>query len=56
MDAITQVPTPTNEPILDFEPGSAARAGLELALKEQASVHVELTATIGGEQRPAGGA
>jgi 1-pyrroline-5-carboxylate dehydrogenase len=56
MDAVTQVPVPTNEPIQDYEPGSAARAGLELALKEQAAQHVELTATIGGEQRHAGGA
>ena len=37
MDAVTQVPVPTNEPIHDYEPGSAARARLELALKEQAA-------------------
>ena len=30
MDAITQVPAPTNEPILDYEPGTAARARLEV--------------------------
>ena len=56
MDAVTQVPVPTNEPIQDYEPGSAERAGLERALKQQAARHVELTATIGGEQRHAGGA
>jgi 1-pyrroline-5-carboxylate dehydrogenase len=55
MDAVTQVPAPVNEPINDYEPGSAARARLELALKEQADRHVELTATIGGEQRHGGG-
>ena len=26
MDAVTQVPAPTNEPIHDYAPGSAARA------------------------------
>jgi 1-pyrroline-5-carboxylate dehydrogenase len=56
MDAVTQVPVPVNEPIQDYEPGSAARSRLELALKEQAAQQVELTATIGGEQRHAGGA
>jgi 1-pyrroline-5-carboxylate dehydrogenase len=56
MDAVTQVPVPTNEPIQDYEPGSAVRTRLELALKEQAAQQVELTATIGGEQRHAGGA
>jgi len=55
MDAVTQVPVPVNEPIQDYEPGSAGRARLELALKEQAGRHVELTATIGGEQRHGGG-
>jgi len=55
MDAVTQVPVPANEPINDYEPGSAARARLELALKEQAGRHVELTATIGGEHRHGGG-
>jgi len=55
MDAVTQVPVPVNEPIHDFEPGSAERAGLELALKEQSARQVELTATIGGEQRHGGG-
>jgi 1-pyrroline-5-carboxylate dehydrogenase len=56
VDAITQVPVPANEQVFDFEPGSPARARLELALKEQAGRDIELTATIGGEQRPGGGA
>jgi 1-pyrroline-5-carboxylate dehydrogenase len=56
MDAITQVPVPDNEPVNDYEPGSPARSRLELALKEQAAGQVELTATVGGEQRHGGGA
>ena len=56
MDAVTQVPVPANEPINDYEPGSTARARLEIALKEQSAREVELTATIGGERRHASGA
>jgi 1-pyrroline-5-carboxylate dehydrogenase len=55
MDAVTQVPVPTNEPINDYAPGSPERARLELRLKELAGEQVELTATIGGAQRPGGG-
>jgi 1-pyrroline-5-carboxylate dehydrogenase len=56
MDAVTQVPVPTNEPIHGYEPGSSARARLELRLKQMAAEQVDLTATIGGESRPGGGA
>ena len=56
MDAVTNVPAPVNEPVLDYSPGSAERARLEQRLKELASEQVELTATIGGQQRPGGGA
>ncbi|MDP3894934.1 L-glutamate gamma-semialdehyde dehydrogenase, partial [Nocardioides sp.] len=55
MDAVTQVPAPTNEPINDYAPGSPERSRLELRLKELAEQEVELTATIGGAQRPGGG-
>ncbi|MGB9377552.1 MAG: L-glutamate gamma-semialdehyde dehydrogenase [Mycobacteriales bacterium] len=55
MDAITTVPTPTNEPIRSYAPGSAERASLEARLKELASERTELTITVGGEQRMAGG-
>ena len=51
MDAATRTPTAINEPVLDYAPGSAERASLEEALKTQAAEHVELTMTIGGEQR-----
>ncbi len=50
MDAVTHVPTPTNEPVLDYAPGSAERASLEVALAELGSVRHELPHTIGGER------
>ncbi|GAA1944860.1 L-glutamate gamma-semialdehyde dehydrogenase [Amycolatopsis minnesotensis] len=57
MDAVTQTPAPKNEPVRDYAPGSAERAELEGALKRLGSEGpLELTATIGGEQRPGGGA
>src|SRR5688500_20034092 len=54
-DAITQVPPPVNEPVHTFPPGSAERAALEARLKQVAAESVELTMTIGGEQRLGGG-
>jgi 1-pyrroline-5-carboxylate dehydrogenase len=56
VDAVTNVPAPINEPVLDYAPGSAERAGLEQRLKELAAEQLDLTATIGGEQRAGGGA
>ncbi|HTY73347.1 MAG TPA: L-glutamate gamma-semialdehyde dehydrogenase [Actinomycetes bacterium] len=55
MDALTRTPVPVNEPVLDYAPGSPERAALEEALKAQQAQHVELTMTIGGEQRLGGG-
>ena len=55
MDAITNVPPPVNEPVLQYAPGSAERTALEEALKQGASDVHDLTATIGGEQRHGGG-
>jgi 1-pyrroline-5-carboxylate dehydrogenase len=54
-DAITDVPPPVNEPVRSFTPGSAERSALEQRLKQMAGERVELTMTIGGEQRLAGG-
>ena len=51
MDAATRTPTAINEPVLDYAPGSAERASLEEALKAQAAEQLELSMTIGGEQR-----
>ncbi len=55
MDAVTVVPTPTNEPVLDYAPGSPERAELQAELITMAKEPLELTMTIGGEQRIAGG-
>src|SRR6476469_848499 len=51
MDAVTQVPQPVNEPVLDYAPGSPERAAVEQRLAELAGTRHELTMTIGGEQR-----
>ena len=55
MDAVTRVPEPVNEPILQYAPGSAERADLEAALKALAAAPRELTATVGGRRRMASG-
>jgi 1-pyrroline-5-carboxylate dehydrogenase len=55
MDGVTQVPAPRNEAVLTYAPGTSERAELQRRLAELAASPVELTATIGGEQRlPAG--
>jgi 1-pyrroline-5-carboxylate dehydrogenase len=55
MDAITSVPPPRNEPVRSYAPGSAERESLQRALDDLGSTKAELTQTIGGEQRMAGG-
>ncbi|MGW6511690.1 L-glutamate gamma-semialdehyde dehydrogenase [Streptomyces niveus] len=55
MDAVTQVPTPVNEPVHGYAPGSPERARLEARLKELADHPVDLPMTIGGQKRMGGG-
>ncbi|RAG87158.1 1-pyrroline-5-carboxylate dehydrogenase [Streptacidiphilus pinicola] len=56
MDAVTQIPTPVNEPVHSYAPGSAERARLEAELKRLGGqAPVELTMTIGGVKRLGGG-
>ncbi|MGY1831765.1 L-glutamate gamma-semialdehyde dehydrogenase [Geodermatophilus sp. SYSU D01180] len=55
MDGTTRVPPPHNEPVLGYAPGSPERTELENRLAELAAAPVELTATLGGRQRMAGG-
>jgi len=50
MDAVTHVPAPANEPVLDYAPGSPERAALEVALAELGSSQTELPHTINGER------
>jgi len=49
-DAVTQVPAPVNEPVLDYAPGSVERAELEVALAELQSGPIDLPHTIGGKR------
>ena len=56
MDAITHPPVPVNEPNLSYAPGSPERDELLAELARQEATQLELTATIGGDQRPGGGA
>ena len=55
MDAVTNVPPPVNEPVLDYAPGSSERTELEARLKQMAADDVELTMAVGGEHRMGGG-
>ncbi|MHA3704119.1 L-glutamate gamma-semialdehyde dehydrogenase [Jatrophihabitans sp. YIM 134969] len=55
MDAITSVPAPVNETVRTYAPGSTERAALQASLTELVKSPVELTATIGGEQKLGGG-
>src|SRR5215469_14492442 len=56
LDAVTQIPTPVNEPVHSYAPGSAERTRLEAELKRLGGqAPVELTMTIGGVKRLGGG-
>jgi 1-pyrroline-5-carboxylate dehydrogenase len=55
MDAVTHPPFPTNEPVRTYVPGSDERSTLTATVKELAGETAELTMTIGGVQRMAGG-
>jgi 1-pyrroline-5-carboxylate dehydrogenase len=55
MDAVTRTPLPFNEPVRTYAPGTPERASLSARLAELSAEQVELTATIGGEQRMGSG-
>ncbi|GAA1215431.1 delta-1-pyrroline-5-carboxylate dehydrogenase [Prauserella alba] len=55
MDAVTSVPVPVNEPVYAYAPGSAERESLQRRLAELEGEKAELTQTIAGERRMAGG-
>ncbi|HJU96680.1 MAG TPA: L-glutamate gamma-semialdehyde dehydrogenase [Jiangellaceae bacterium] len=55
MDAVTQVPMPVNEPVLTYASGTPERAEVELRMVELAAERLELTCTIGGDQKLGGG-
>jgi 1-pyrroline-5-carboxylate dehydrogenase len=56
MDAVTTVPTPANEPVRSYAPGSPERASLEARLKELSAAPVlDIPLTINGEPVPGEG-
>jgi 1-pyrroline-5-carboxylate dehydrogenase len=55
MDAVTNVPSPENEPVKTYAPGSQERTTLEAKIKELGDEQIDLTMTIGGRQRLGGG-
>jgi 1-pyrroline-5-carboxylate dehydrogenase len=55
MDAITDVPTPANEPVRDYAPGSGERSRLIDALQVLAADPLDLPHVIGGAHRMGGG-
>ncbi|MGA5304101.1 L-glutamate gamma-semialdehyde dehydrogenase [Nucisporomicrobium flavum] len=55
MDAQLSVPVPRNEPVRAYAPGSPERASLQARVESLAAERLELTNTIDGVQRMAGG-
>jgi 1-pyrroline-5-carboxylate dehydrogenase len=55
MDAVSSVPEPVNEPVRSYAPGSPERESLQRRIAELEGERLELTMTIGGERRMAGG-
>ena len=50
MAAISSVPTPRNEPVHDYAPGSRERQELKRALDEMAAQKLDIPVIIGGEE------
>jgi 1-pyrroline-5-carboxylate dehydrogenase len=55
VDSIVSTPTPRNEPVHDYAPGSPERGSLTTRLAQLSDQHHELAQTIDGEQRLGGG-
>jgi 1-pyrroline-5-carboxylate dehydrogenase len=55
MDAVTTVPSPVNEPVRGYAPGSAERESLRRRLTELENERPDLTMTINGRRRMGGG-
>jgi 1-pyrroline-5-carboxylate dehydrogenase len=55
MDAITDVPPPTNEPVHEYTPNSPERARLHAALSSLADHPIDLPHVIGGRHRMGAG-
>src|SRR5687768_6114460 len=55
MDAVFSVPDPKNEPVRSYAPGSAERESLQRRLVDLSAERPDLTMTVDGRQRMAGG-
>ncbi|HVD89404.1 MAG TPA: 1-pyrroline-5-carboxylate dehydrogenase, partial [Jatrophihabitantaceae bacterium] len=55
MDAVTVPPIPINEPVHSYRRDTPERLSLEAKLGEFAGQSIDLTMTIGGQQRMAAG-
>jgi len=55
MDAVSQVPTPRNEPVRAYVPDGPERAGVEAALRDLVATERELPQVIGGKRSMGGG-
>jgi len=49
-NSIAQVPTPLNEPLLDYAPGSPEKASLKAKLNEMLGGEIEIPLLIGGKE------
>ena len=47
---MSAIPKPVNEPILNFNPGSAERTNLQAKLKELSAKEIEIPLLIGGKE------
>src|SRR6185503_1089824 len=50
MNSLPKIPTPVNERVLSYAPGTPERAELKAALKDQSSRVVEIPLIIGGKE------
>src|SRR5436309_14944364 len=49
MNSIPKIPTPVNEPVLSYAPGTPERAELKRTLKELSGRQLEIPLVIGGK-------
>src|SRR5256885_16634025 len=49
MNSIPKIPTPVNEPVLSYAPGTSERAELKRTLKELSGRQLEIPLVIGGK-------
>ncbi|HET7601733.1 MAG TPA: L-glutamate gamma-semialdehyde dehydrogenase, partial [Gemmatimonadales bacterium] len=49
--SVTNIPSPANEPVLAYAPGSAERTALKDTLRDMAGVVEDIPVVIGGEER-----